>query len=174
MPIEIDDSDNEDAANDKEDEEDEKEDEEDEDEEEEAEQDKSSSNGRYPSRASTLAAFISSSSSSPAAASSSVLPSSASASASASSRASASRAPASSKASTAASKTAAKAEPVIITEDGAPLYIVERICTWRRVGRTKHMEYMIKWQGYKESENTWEPRRNLIGMAGRGGRDGVF
>jgi hypothetical protein len=65
---------------------------------------------------------------------------------------------------------------VIIAEDGAPLYVVERICEWLRVGKTNHMQYLIKWQGYKESENTWEPRRNLIGMAGSGGagRDGFI
>jgi hypothetical protein len=32
----------------------------------------------------------------------------------------------------------------------------------RKVGRGKRIEYLIKWKGYPEWENTWEPTNNLI------------
>lgn len=39
------------------------------------------------------------------------------------------------------------------------LYLVEKI-VGKRV-RNGHVEYLIKWQNYSSSENTWEPIENL-------------
>ena len=44
--------------------------------------------------------------------------------------------------------------PDPVTVDGEPEYIVERILKSRRKGA----EYLVKWKGYGDTENTWEPR----------------
>ncbi len=36
-------------------------------------------------------------------------------------------------------------------------YEVERIVAHRQFGRSKRLQYLIKWKGYPESDNTWEP-----------------
>ena len=40
------------------------------------------------------------------------------------------------------------------------VYIVEKVVSKRKAkgGKT---EYLIKWQGYEESDNTWEPEDNV-------------
>ena len=48
--------------------------------------------------------------------------------------------------------------------DGLPFYKVERILSKRskQVGRgRKRTEYLIKWEGYDDSHNSWEPEKNL-------------
>lgn len=40
-------------------------------------------------------------------------------------------------------------------------YIVEAIRDWRHNLREKRREYLIKWKGYAEAENTWEPEDHL-------------
>jgi hypothetical protein len=54
----------------------------------------------------------------------------------------------------------ARPGPVLIdTETQEPLYDVERILRHKREkGGTR---YLVKWLGYPESENTWEPTKNL-------------
>jgi len=48
-------------------------------------------------------------------------------------------------------------------EDGVPWYKVEKILSFRerRVGKRKIREYLIKWLGYDDTHNSWEPAKNL-------------
>ncbi|KAJ9517139.1 hypothetical protein QJQ45_009105 [Haematococcus lacustris] len=45
--------------------------------------------------------------------------------------------------------------------DDSPQYEVERIVNHRHVRAGKAKEYLIKWKGYEDSDNTWEPASNL-------------
>ena len=36
-------------------------------------------------------------------------------------------------------------------------YEVEQIIAHQQFGRSKRLQYLIKWKGYPESDNTWEP-----------------
>jgi hypothetical protein len=45
--------------------------------------------------------------------------------------------------------------------DGDKEYEVEKIIKHRRYGRGKVLQYLIKWKGYPESENTWEPTQQV-------------
>ncbi|KAJ9511094.1 hypothetical protein QJQ45_013151 [Haematococcus lacustris] len=45
--------------------------------------------------------------------------------------------------------------------DDSPQYEVERIVNHRHVRAGKAKEYLVKWKGYEESDNTWEPASNL-------------
>ena len=48
--------------------------------------------------------------------------------------------------------------------DGEPLYEVERLLDHRDVkkGRKMVREYLVRWSGYSEEHDTWEPRSNLL------------
>ncbi len=41
--------------------------------------------------------------------------------------------------------------------EGEEEFKVERIITHRTFGRSKNLQYLIKWKGYPESDNSWEP-----------------
>src|SRR6266436_3675674 len=41
--------------------------------------------------------------------------------------------------------------------EGEEEYEVERIVAHRTFGRSKSLQYLIKWKGYPESDNSWEP-----------------
>src|SRR6266403_2249268 len=41
--------------------------------------------------------------------------------------------------------------------DGEDEYEVERIVAHRQFGQSKRLQYLIKWKGYPDSDNTWEP-----------------
>jgi len=45
--------------------------------------------------------------------------------------------------------------------EGKEQYEVKTIRSHRRHGRGKQLQYLIKWKGYPESDNTWEPMTNL-------------
>jgi hypothetical protein len=53
----------------------------------------------------------------------------------------------------------AKPPPDLI--EGEEEYEVERITKHRYFGRTKKLQYLIKWKGYPDCDNTWEPAANL-------------
>src|SRR5713101_4268925 len=44
---------------------------------------------------------------------------------------------------------------------GGEQYEVEAIRSHRRQGHGRQLQYLIKWLGYPESDNTWEPAGNL-------------
>jgi hypothetical protein len=56
------------------------------------------------------------------------------------------------------------APPPIDWDDGQPCWRVERIIGHRDPpgARGKVREYCVKWEGYDDSSNTWEPRTNLL------------
>jgi hypothetical protein len=58
------------------------------------------------------------------------------------------------------------APPPVDWDDGAPLWRIERVLDHRDVVTAKRRkptrEYKIRWEGYSESEDTWEPRSNLV------------
>src|ERR1700730_14143550 len=45
--------------------------------------------------------------------------------------------------------------------DGEEEYEVERIISHRRHGRARTLQYLVKWKGYPESDNTWEPATQI-------------
>lgn len=47
--------------------------------------------------------------------------------------------------------------------DGVPFYSVERLLFYRlrKVGRKTVKEYLIKWRGYDDKHNSWEPESNI-------------
>ncbi|XP_020653379.3 histone-lysine N-methyltransferase SUV39H1 isoform X1 [Pogona vitticeps] len=49
--------------------------------------------------------------------------------------------------------------PLGITRKNLFDFEVEYLCDYRRIRDEEY--YLVKWRGYPESENTWEPRKNL-------------
>jgi len=50
--------------------------------------------------------------------------------------------------------------PPDLVED-AEQYEVKTIHSHRHHGRRKQLQYLVKWLGYPESNNTWEPAHHL-------------
>ncbi len=49
--------------------------------------------------------------------------------------------------------------PHVTTNNMAPLYEVERVLGKRCRGN--RIQYLVKWVGYEDHENSWEPEENL-------------
>lgn len=47
-----------------------------------------------------------------------------------------------------------------MSDEGGERFEIERIVEKRY--RNNRLEYLIKWRGYSNSENTWEPGRYLL------------
>ena len=58
---------------------------------------------------------------------------------------------------------ASRPPPELINDDGEEEWAVERVLKERMVkrGKTTRIEYLVKWRGYPEWENSWEPAKNL-------------
>ena len=52
--------------------------------------------------------------------------------------------------------------PVEVTEDRDDLYEVEYIIDSHY--KRRHLEYLVHWKGYNETNHTWEPKGNLLPM----------
>jgi hypothetical protein len=53
--------------------------------------------------------------------------------------------------------------PDVEVEDGILFYKVEKLLSHRvrRSGKRKFFEYLVKWQDYDDSHNSWEPKKNF-------------
>ncbi|KAJ9534456.1 hypothetical protein QJQ45_016175 [Haematococcus lacustris] len=53
--------------------------------------------------------------------------------------------------------------PPVTWMDETPVYYVERLLDHKGVKDTKAGFYLVQWEGYDSTHNTWEPRSNLTG-----------
>ena len=53
--------------------------------------------------------------------------------------------------------------PLLEIIEGETEYVVEQILAHRDVGRGKRTkrQYLVKWEGYSDEHNSWEPLRHL-------------
>jgi hypothetical protein len=48
--------------------------------------------------------------------------------------------------------------------DGEEEYQVERIMGHRNKGQTRELQYLVKWLGYPDSDNMWEPTAQVYAL----------
>ncbi|KAJ9504783.1 hypothetical protein QJQ45_007335 [Haematococcus lacustris] len=53
--------------------------------------------------------------------------------------------------------------PPVTWMDETPVYYVERLLDHKGVKDNKAGFYLVQWEGYDSTHNTWEPRSNLTG-----------
>ena len=52
-------------------------------------------------------------------------------------------------------------EPPPDLVEGQEEWEVDNVLASRRFGRNKALQYLVKWKGFSEAHNSWEPKRNL-------------
>jgi len=52
-------------------------------------------------------------------------------------------------------------EPPSELVEGEPEYKIERIVDMRRFGCNKKLQYKVRWKGYAEAHDSWEPLENI-------------
>ena len=52
-------------------------------------------------------------------------------------------------------------EPPPDVIEGEEEYEVEKVLDSKRIGRNKKLHYLIRWKGYSEVHDTWEPEDNV-------------
>ena len=52
-------------------------------------------------------------------------------------------------------------EPPPDLVEGKEEWEVDNVLASRRFGRNKALQYLVKWKGFSEAHNSWEPKRNL-------------
>ena len=52
-------------------------------------------------------------------------------------------------------------EPPPDVIEGEEEYKVEKVLDSKRVGQNKKLHYLIRWKGYSNTHDTWEPENNV-------------
>ena len=54
-------------------------------------------------------------------------------------------------------------EPEVV--DGEEFWEVDKILDSRISGRWKKLQFLVRWKGYSEGHESWEPEGNLVGTS---------